>query len=398
VAALLGVVALLGLVLRRVRVPRWRVLLIRFAVGAGLVLIVAAVISLAHLLLDQYDPRRNEPVTLSDGISIWPTEAIRAFAIVLGALLLVKAYLDLRANEEALHRRFGVPSPDDAVINSTRHPYRIAWRSLLRWRIHKGVVDAERVWRQYLRLGRPSTSWLRISVMSGIYIVAAMSAFLVFGFPHVPYRGDFSWWVDFVVLVTAVCVQVAVIFFVVDSIRLCTRLIDHLGSGPTKWLPEVKTKEANVLGINSDDVGEYLDIQFVAIRTAPVGKLILYPFLVLVLMVIARLAYFDNWDWPPALLLVFGVNFLYAILCQWILFSAATRIRRNNIAQMREVIREMPARDEDRIAGLEKLIKEMESERKGAFAPINEQPLAAVLLSTLALGVWQIALKFLQPL
>ncbi len=149
-------------------------------------------------------------------------------------------------------------------------------------------------------------------------------------------------------------------------------------------------------GVETSDVDEYLDVRFIADRTAVVGKLILYPFVMLVLMVIARLPHFDNWDWPPALVAVFFINFLYAVACQWMLSGAASRIRRLSLNRLRAVMLGLSHdQEKPRLDRLDNLVAEIQAIRHGAFAPVTEQPLVAVLLSTVALGIWQAVSKWM---
>src|SRR5215831_8840232 len=54
------------------------------------------------ILQNHCDPQ-GEPFSLNEGISIWPSEIVSAFAVILSIVFLLKAHLDLLKSKKKLH-------------------------------------------------------------------------------------------------------------------------------------------------------------------------------------------------------------------------------------------------------------------------------------------------------
>ena len=116
-------------------------------------------------------------------------------------------------------------------------------------------------------------------------------------------------------------------------------------------------------------------------RSAAVGQLILYPFFVLFLMLVARNDFFDRWDWPPSLLLFFGVSSAYAAYVVWALRRSAENAREALLKKLQLKLLAALGRPQDGLGQqLQLLIQQVESCQEGAFAPITQQPVIKALL------------------
>jgi hypothetical protein len=115
-------------------------------------------------------------------------------------------------------------------------------------------------------------------------------------------------------------------------------------------------------------------------------------------MIMARFSFFDNWSWPPSLLIVFSINAAWALGSAVYLNRAAEQLRAaavGNLALLRlgaftnEVKRKM----------VEELMVEIRGLRKGAFAPLSEQPFVrAVLFPSGGLGLIAVAQRLFDLL
>jgi hypothetical protein len=105
-------------------------------------------------------------------------------------------------------------------------------------------------------------------------------------------------------------------------------------------------------------------------------------------MVLARMPQFDNWDWPLPLVIVFILNFSYAIGCQIVLSNAAAGARRTSLRRLKGQM--YTVSDPEKIPKLQKIATDIEGIDEGAFAHFTQQPLATVLVSTVGLGIWQL--------
>jgi hypothetical protein len=124
-------------------------------------------------------------------------------------------------------------------------------------------------------------------------------------------------------------------------------------------------------------------IRLVAKRTEVVGKMIYYPFIVLILMILSRLKYFDNIPIPIGLRISM---FLFALLAWWCAFMlrcAAEKLRGKVVDRLAVGTRESQPPCKEYAERIPEVRNEIILEKRGAFAPYLQNP---VLHSLLALG------------
>jgi len=174
---------------------------------------------------------------------------------------------------------------------------------------------------------------------------------------------------------------ILLIFFVVDASLLCRKFIDTLCKTEIVWPPTVCQHFRANSGFNCDDLSEYITFRVIACRTETVGKLIYYPFLILFLMIVARNSYWDRWDWPPSMILIFGLDAAYAIYAVLSLRNAAEEARKVLLGQLKgKLLQAIEANKMELVNLIRELIKEIESCEEGAFAPVSQQPAIKALM------------------
>ena len=132
--------------------------------------------------------------------------------------------------------------------------------------------------------------------------------------------------------------------------------------------------------MDQKDLPEWLGIQFIAKRTEAVGRLIFYPFIVLFLMIVSRNSFFDHFDWPISLLLLFGLLAAYAIVCVITLRNSAEKARKQAIRQLKEkLIVVQAAGDENKAKPITYTLAEIAAIEGGAFAPFSQHPVLKAL-------------------
>lgn len=117
--------------------------------------------------------------------------------------------------------------------------------------------------------------------------------------------------------------------------------------------------------------------------------IVYYPFIVLLLLVLARNRYFDDWTTPLALLLVFLLGWCFAVFSTAQLARTANRARAELLDDLKVRLAESrKANQLERAGRIQDMIAEIQSERRGAFANIFNQPiLGATLLPASGLGI-----------
>lgn len=168
-------------------------------------------------------------------------------------------------------------------------------------------LKAADYWRDYCDLGRPRERFLRALVMWLLYMAIASIIFAVMPAPDAPCRGA-ACYVDIAVLVVTVFAMLILIFLTLDALRLCIYWIKGLYMDGFCWSGEKLEETCRTLNVTQSVATEWNKIQLIAERTNEIGRLIYYPFAVIVLMLLSRSSYFDNWGLPRAVAIVVVIN------------------------------------------------------------------------------------------
>jgi hypothetical protein len=333
------------------------------------------------ILIDHY--RQNgEPFSLTDGISIWPTELLRGVASCLAVFFLYKGIHDLNKSRDRLAEELNLHATAGAGPDESRSVENEKQVSLLEWDTTGTDASKKQICKTYERLGQTKCRFSRLFLPATVYIAFSLSIHFLFDSPFRPYRGWLSSACDWTMVLTVNILQIILVFFVVDASRLCQKLIENLSASSSHWPSQVSERCAKEAGLDPEALEEYFDIQFFAERTETVGQLIFYPFATLFLIIVARSNVFDRWDWPPSIILILGLNSLYAVYGVLCLRRAAEKARKRALLNLnKKLVRALSTPSSGLADKFRVLIKEVESCERGAFAPVSQQPvIKAVLL------------------
>src|SRR5262245_37983206 len=157
-------------------------------------------------------------------------------------------------------------------------------------------------------------------------------------------HGRFDVLVNFVIRVLLpVSVTIFLLFFVIDVMWLNrVMLIEKPMDSPTRWPEKLLQEYRPGEGDSKIDacLSELLDIKLIAARTAVTGPLIYWPFLLLALMIVSRLQYFDDWDFPITLIVVFALNAAGAIFAALTLRQSAEYARTRALETLHKLLYE----------------------------------------------------------
>jgi hypothetical protein len=105
--------------------------------------------------------------------------------------------------------------------------------------------------------------------------------------------------------------------------------------------------------------------------TAIIGKTLLYPLTILILLIISRLRIFDNWTMTPSLSVTFFIGAAALILASLVLWYQGKRLKSAVVnREQRKARAEEP--------------ENIEPITEGVFAPWHRQPIFAAIFSTVA--------------
>ena len=256
-------------------------------------------------------------------------------------------------------------------------------------------VDARRVWARYLQLGRLEYRVARLVPLALVFSLLGPSLVWLLGEPHKPFRGAVAERADWWILLASILGVILLTLFVVDATRLCERFVRFLVTRPTDWPREetvgYRTRLDEIMdkrGLNEHDASPWADLELIADRTEVVGRLIFYPFVILAILLLSRNRLFDNWDWPPSLVLIFLLAAACAVVSAVVVRRAAEEARARAVERLR-IHRSRAIKDDDdgRAQQIQDLILEVAELQRGAFAHWSKHPvIKAVLLPFGGLG------------
>lgn len=347
-----------------------------------LVLLVGGLFGSAML-----DGTGGEPFTFTDGISVWPTASLRLLAFVLCVIFFAHSWWRLWENDAALIRAFRFMRPKRAVPRPAR-----SWIGIHHWFPHpSGHAEARQLWREYRWLGEWRERAWRVVPQAGVYGLFGVVLMLQFGFPVMPCRGQACFTLSYTILGVSVVAMTLLMFYVVDATRLCRRLITIMIRTRIAWPQRLLAREAAQHGVDQTYVHEWLGIQFIAKRTAVVSAMIYYPFVIVFLMAVARHSYFDRWDFPIGLMVIFGLNAAYAFGNGLFLRRSAERAKREAVLQLKARLTGLSGAvvfKKNQKAQVERMAALIEQHQEGAFLPFTRHPLfGAIALPTGGTGL-----------
>lgn len=372
-----------------------------------------------------------EPVAWLEGVSAWPSHWLHSFALVVCLVALDHVWHEgwrgLLRDQRWLHLRVAfaphqgtstgaVAKLRQLSLLETMRLGLLPWRP--RERDSREVVEAWHVFR--LR----SSGWPRLGRLLLLYLLTLSLSYLAFRLfseglmPEVPVRGA-----DHKRLVSTTLYLVLLLFpllvvAVADGTGLVRQLIAHLGQGRSIYPEKCREHFVSALGHRHRDLwlrgfhadprerelvpdaptapdsghrhtllDDWIDIQLVARSSARAAPLVLGPFIVLALMVLARSRVFDNWALTPVIVVTVGVYLLWLIAVSLGLRNAAERERENALASMQADLlwlRGSGGRWAELIPSFEAMMQQVRETRVGAFANVLDQPLLKAALLPVA--------------
>lgn len=335
---------------------------------------------------DTFQEATGEPFSLVSGISAWPAVAIRCLVIALAIWFAFALWHRMRTTFLLLTRMFR---------------FRIGRK--MRPAAHSEQVCAEQVWSRYLvRSSLRLRAW-RVIATTAAYFVMILAFWNASGEEAFhPTRGAFAGGLSKLVIFAAAIAFMLMGFLALDVATLCRKFINELGAAPTQYPLATRRHFARQMGNVSDDyLDEWIDLQLIAELTERVGRLIYYPTLLVMLLIVARNDWWDAWPWPLALVVCFGFNFVLALAGIVVLQRAAKAAKRTAERSLTEKVRMLRARLQPTVeandaARGQEVLAEIRKLHRGAFVPFWENPVVgAIFLSSSGTTVLQLFIWFM---
>ena len=250
------------------------------------------------------------------------------------------------------------------------------------------------LWQEYHEHGRLRWRFTRVIMMWIIFAFIETILFYLLPPWLQPCRGETCIFWDWLIGIVSFIVIMILIFFVLDAFRLSYFWIKKLRTKhPLLVEKRIFEKDLNPEDLklfNAARVNKPFDkleeiVSLVAERTQVVDKLIYYPLLCIILMLFARIIYFDNQDFPLSKSITFFTSVSLLIFAGFVLRSEAKKFKLAVINSAKQLVKDCGLGKAEADATIERI----SNNNDGIFEPMLEQPvMRALLLILAAIGVF----------
>jgi hypothetical protein len=347
----------------------------------------------------------GEPFELFEGVSVWPTELMRLGACFLTVGYLLNAVRDLRERNRKICEDFALdPLPRPWYAGLSGFPA----SAFAMWWWRPESPDVASAWREFQEHGRGANRWVRCLVLGLFNALLVLCLYGIFDHTILHARGALACWADRLLLALSGAALVGLLLFIIDTTGLCYRFVTYLSGGAKVWPEAAVARQAqarnlSLTGRHDADLHrraleQWLLIRLVADATNVVARSIYYPFVVLLILVLAQNRVFDDWHWNIPLLAVALLCAAAALVCAWLLQHAARRTRQKALEVLDGLIRgRLGAPDDPQRARYEQIRTEVDGMESGAFAGFARNPIVGAVLLPLGGGGGLAALQALLP-
>jgi hypothetical protein len=191
------------------------------------------------MLLAGHD--EGEPFSWTAGVSIWPSELIRLFVVVLSLALLIKGSRDLMRNSDLISRDFGLAR--DAAQGTLS--LKTFWTNLKRVSHPTETMTPttlDQAWQWYSEASRPAQWLARTVFLFLLYlgIMWSLGAYVVDEEYIHPCRGRLSCTIDSFMTLSSAALVVFLNLAVFDAVMLCRRWIGWVTASTGGWSEQVQ--------------------------------------------------------------------------------------------------------------------------------------------------------------
>lgn len=382
----------------------------RLHVRCGYLVILAGLFVLYKLPLDGNVCTDCEPLLWFEGVSAWPSLLLQLTALVVlvlsGDLLWDTSLNSLNEDSQWLLVR---PQCSDRQTRS----WSGGWRrlSVLRWPRPMGhSCDFQSLWTEYALRGAPLPRAMRIVLGAALSLILGATIMHFFSQGSalaIPVRGNVHRLLVACSLYLVLLMLPILIMAAADATLLVCRFVQHLNQGRSVYPTDCVGRFAQSLGAShasqwqqgiaalpherlssgrSGDhslLDDWIDMQLIARRTAHVAPMVIGPFVVLAILLVARARVFDNWSINMAVALTASTTLLWLMLLSAWLKRIVEQSRVRALASMQADLRWLRGAGpewKDLVQPFEKMIEQVRDMRAGAFAGFFEQPLLRALL------------------
>ncbi|MGC4099540.1 MAG: hypothetical protein QM706_20790 [Nitrospira sp.] len=322
----------------------------------------------------------GEPISFLDGVSIWPSVVIRVVVICWCVGCLFLGWMHITLSHARLREEYHL---DGTSAQSFREHLQNFIRSVgwvLSVQPPANSESINQIYQEYQCAGFLWCRLVRTVFLVLIYWMFLRIVLAIFssGLSMTPCRGSFNCAFSETILYAAVMAMIFLNMFVFDAVLLCQKFVLRLkGVAAGVWLNDLKQRPEVDHESDPSHLSSALTVQLVASHTEALHRLMFCPFIALFLMIVSRNRYFDNWDFPIGIIIIWVVYAFIALSSIVRLTTAATQVRASAMGYLQKRIvaeKGRNQRNDHNVSQMRLLIDELQRVRKGAYAPFLWHP------------------------
>lgn len=344
-------------------------------------------------ILWSWDSSDLEPWLLTEGISSVPTLMLHVTSIVYSLCFVLIVWGRIKQSNTDCEDHFQLIDKKGRAELKAWHIFQTGWTDdtwLGQW-VRKTdeardakiqpPCSAKKIWLRYRRLGKGWSRALRVLPVTFFWTVVVS---LVLSQDANPLLARDIQGVLDVVRILTVFFVLGVIFLCVDSLRLGRHLIRALAFHDLgDWCNET----------NDDDcldgrVGRlWRKMELIVMHSELLNPFLVLPFILLFLLILARLTLFEGWIWTPGLIAVY-LGFSIYLLVRALLYQREAVQARDSIIDRLERLRIVQADEDVLVRRTEFVLEEIRAIHHGAFVPWTRHPIVqSIIVPTGGVGV-----------
>ena len=311
----------------------------------------------------------GEPI--ARGASIWPGVLIRLFAFLVAILLLLNASHSFVSRSRRLSQSLQSALPSQERLPLADPLGTEAGAFVRAFFSEQPPGCREKTFDQVLeRFFDHKARRRRIMIASFLYLVMSGILFAIWP-PAVPARGLTAFVIEKVILSLGVALYIIHLIYCLDLHLSALTLLRTLRSF---YSADVRQRLGGLLFQTKEM------LEAVSELTLIIGRTLLYPLTVLILIILSRLRIFDNWVMTPSLTITFALGAFLLISASVVLWLEGSRLKRTALQESKRKMEEesalkpTPAEEQEKLEGVD----------QGVFATWYQQPIFAAIFSAAA--------------
>lgn len=294
----------------------------------------------------------EEPMDFTEGISVWPTIYIRFLAFVVSIFLIGVIWTGFAPPKSVDGSKYGWffrrgGEPTIRLIESSQ------------WYVEELSV------RRFI---------VPVAVCWLTYMFAGTVLFTTLGVPVAPYRG---WWTGMIEkgsVYLAVSGLVALMFVVLQSHHSFRELIREVGKEEFRWQDDGKTVQ-NHLGYPLEIAEEVGRVTAIAAGTRQLAYTGYFPFVVMALILVARITFFDKWTFTAPLAIINLTNAVLLVYAAISIRREAGRLQEKVLERLHRRLAIEQSNPEGASNSYKEAIEYVKNIREGAFRSWLQDPI-----------------------